>query len=96
MEDIVGIASCGCVYHAEEGIPCEHDIALAKQRGLLCSDSLDLGYCLDDAGWFATGYCEEAQDSKSVTSAYFAKEFAGKCNWRRGINCSTKNQVWFF
>lgn len=27
-EDIVGKANCGCVYHAEEGIPCEHDIAL--------------------------------------------------------------------
>lgn len=73
MEDIVGIASCGCVYHAEEGIPCEHDIALAKKRGLLCSDSLYLGYCLDDAGWlaclddigwFAGGYCEEKPEPK--------------------------------
>lgn len=51
MESIVGIASCGCFYHAEEGIPCEHDIALAKQRGLLCNEVFEhcweggLGFC---------------------------------------------------
>jgi hypothetical protein len=28
-EAIAGKAQCGCVYHAEEGIPCEHDRALA-------------------------------------------------------------------
>jgi hypothetical protein len=28
--DIVGKADCGCVYHAEEGTPCPHDIALQK------------------------------------------------------------------
>lgn len=22
------MAACGCVYHAEQGIPCEHDLAL--------------------------------------------------------------------
>lgn len=26
---IAGEADCGCVYHAEDGIPCEHDKALA-------------------------------------------------------------------
>ena len=25
---LAGRASCGCVYHAEEGIPCPHDLAL--------------------------------------------------------------------
>ena len=24
-------ANCGCVYHAEQGIPCEHDLALLEQ-----------------------------------------------------------------
>lgn len=79
MEDIVGIAPCGCIYHAEEGIPCEHDIALAKQRGLLCD--------------WQMGDCEESQDSKSVTSAWFAKELAGKCDWRQRINCSSSKEV---
>lgn len=23
---VAGRASCGCVYHAEDGIPCEHDL----------------------------------------------------------------------
>ena len=27
-QDIIGTANCGCVYHAEQGIPCEHDLAL--------------------------------------------------------------------
>jgi hypothetical protein len=27
-----GIADCGCHYHAEEGIPCKHDIAEAVRR----------------------------------------------------------------
>jgi hypothetical protein len=27
-----GKANCGCVYHAEEGIACEHDIALANKE----------------------------------------------------------------
>ncbi|MEK7576358.1 MAG: hypothetical protein AAB482_01555 [Patescibacteria group bacterium] len=27
---IVGRANCGCWYSAEQGIPCEHDIALAR------------------------------------------------------------------
>ena len=26
------IADCGCVYHAEEGIPCPHDLALMRER----------------------------------------------------------------
>lgn len=30
-DDIAGKANCGCVYHAEEGIPCPHDIALAEK-----------------------------------------------------------------
>lgn len=25
LEDAVGRAQCGCVYHAEQGIPCQHD-----------------------------------------------------------------------
>jgi len=28
-EAIAGMASCGCWYYAEQGIPCEHDLALA-------------------------------------------------------------------
>lgn len=28
---IAGKADCGCVYHAEDGIPCPHDIELAKK-----------------------------------------------------------------
>ena len=27
---LVGAANCGCVYRAEEGIPCRHDARLAK------------------------------------------------------------------
>ncbi len=27
-DDPEPVANCGCVYHAEEGIPCPHDIAL--------------------------------------------------------------------
>jgi hypothetical protein len=30
--NICGIANCGCVHHAEQGIPCEHDFALAQRR----------------------------------------------------------------
>ena len=30
MSDIVGRANCGCHYHAEQGIPCEHDLDLLK------------------------------------------------------------------
>lgn len=29
IRDCVGKANCGCVYHAEDGIPCEHDLELA-------------------------------------------------------------------
>ncbi len=29
---IVGIANCGCWYHAEDGVPCEHDLKLAEKR----------------------------------------------------------------
>jgi hypothetical protein len=25
---VTGQAKCGCVHHAEEGVPCEHDLAL--------------------------------------------------------------------
>mgnify|MGYP003394444004 CR=1 FL=1 len=28
---VAGKANCGCVYHAEEGIPCPHDLALLEQ-----------------------------------------------------------------
>jgi hypothetical protein len=28
-----GKAQCGCVYHAEDGIPCEHDRELAERTG---------------------------------------------------------------
>lgn len=31
---VVGKAKCGCHYHAEEGIACEHDIALAREQQL--------------------------------------------------------------
>ncbi len=27
-----GTAKCGCWYHAEQGIPCEHDLALQSQK----------------------------------------------------------------
>lgn len=27
--EIAGRANCGCVYHAEQGIPCKHDLELA-------------------------------------------------------------------
>lgn len=26
-----GKAKCGCVYYAEQGIPCRHDLALLKK-----------------------------------------------------------------
>ena len=29
IRECVGKANCGCVHHAEEGIPCEHDLELA-------------------------------------------------------------------
>ena len=44
-KDICGIAGCGCWYHAEEGVPCEHDIAEAKRLGIIMQ-----GDCLDDTG----------------------------------------------
>lgn len=28
-------ANCGCVYHAEDGIPCPHDLELAYRRGTI-------------------------------------------------------------
>lgn len=28
QSNIVGKANCGCVYHAEEGLPCPHDVKL--------------------------------------------------------------------
>jgi hypothetical protein len=28
QSEIAGKANCGCVYHADEGTPCEHDLAL--------------------------------------------------------------------
>lgn len=31
MIQACGKADCGCVYHVEEGIPCEHDYAFAMQ-----------------------------------------------------------------
>jgi uncharacterized protein YbaR (Trm112 family) len=31
-ESVIAKANCGCVHHAEEGIPCLHDIALARQQ----------------------------------------------------------------
>ena len=30
---IAGQANCGCVHHAEQGIPCLHDFQLAEQNG---------------------------------------------------------------
>jgi hypothetical protein len=30
--EVFAIANCGCVAHAEQGIPCEHDLALARER----------------------------------------------------------------
>ena len=35
LKSIAGQASCGCVFHAEDGIPCSHDIALAAKQGQL-------------------------------------------------------------
>lgn len=32
QNDVVGKATCGCVYHAEEGLPCIHDLALWEKR----------------------------------------------------------------
>ena len=31
-ESVVAIAHCGCVQHAEDGIACPHDVALARER----------------------------------------------------------------
>jgi hypothetical protein len=31
-EKVIGKANCGCVYHAEQGIPCQHDLALLVRR----------------------------------------------------------------
>lgn len=31
-DSIVAKANCGCVYHAEQGIPCIHDISLARRQ----------------------------------------------------------------
>ncbi len=31
-ESLAGKASCGCVYHAKDGIPCEHDLGYAAGR----------------------------------------------------------------
>ncbi len=31
-KSVVAIARCGCYYHAEEGIACPHDVALARER----------------------------------------------------------------
>ncbi len=31
QNNIVGKANCGCVYHAEEGLPCVHDVELWKR-----------------------------------------------------------------
>lgn len=28
---IVGQANCGCTYHAEQGIPCNHDMSLLSR-----------------------------------------------------------------
>lgn len=30
-KSLAGQANCGCHYHAEDGIPCEHDLALARK-----------------------------------------------------------------
>lgn len=29
VSEIAGLANCGCVYHAEQGVPCKHDLELA-------------------------------------------------------------------
>ena len=29
---LAGKAECGCVHHVEEGIPCEHDLALRYKK----------------------------------------------------------------
>lgn len=31
LKAVTGKATCNCVYHAEQGIPCEHDLALLKR-----------------------------------------------------------------
>ena len=35
------VANCGCVYHAEQGVPCEHDLALADTRERLLWDLVE-------------------------------------------------------
>lgn len=34
LAEIVGKANCGCVYHAEAGLPCQHDVELWERRGI--------------------------------------------------------------
>lgn len=38
MDPRTGKADCGCVYSAEEGIPCQHDLALPLPPGQVCQD----------------------------------------------------------
>jgi hypothetical protein len=33
--EVAGRAQCGCVYHAEEGVPCVHDLELVAHREVL-------------------------------------------------------------
>jgi hypothetical protein len=35
MDPRTGKANCGCVHHAEDGVPCEHDLALPLPTGKL-------------------------------------------------------------
>lgn len=35
---LCGKARCGCVYWAEQGIPCPHDLEHAKQHGAITEE----------------------------------------------------------
>lgn len=39
--EICGLADCGCVYHAEDGVPCVHDIENAIKLGLIKTPTED-------------------------------------------------------
>jgi hypothetical protein len=59
---IAGKAKCGCWYHAEDGIPCEHDIALANHSAAppdcpTCPDGGRVGPSAVDNDWYCYECC---------------------------------------
>ncbi len=52
--EIAGRAKCECVHHAEDGIPCHHDIALALE---------------EDTSWDQYPECPECPDGGLVDSS---------------------------